>query len=129
MCCACAQLQGLPPSKGMVVWISQRVGRGCYFTLPQLQKKPELASDSGDGGGGRKGLKWLGSYTCAAAETLDGCQPKSWALAQAVAEGIMKGLSWLLSVKAFSSGAKVGDLCSGSMEVVLVIGLLTGNIC
>lgn len=48
-CCACAQLQGLPPSTGTVVEISQRAGRGCYFTWLQLQK-PELAPDSGLGG-------------------------------------------------------------------------------
>lgn len=41
----------------------------------------------------------------------------------------MEGLSWLVSAKAFSSGAKGGDLCSGSMDVMLVIGLLSGDIC
>lgn len=49
--------------------------------------------------GSREGLRWLGSYTCAAAETLDGCQPGSWTLAGAVGEGNMKGLRWLMSAK------------------------------
>lgn len=76
--------------------------------------------------GDREGLKWLGSHTCAAAKTLDGCQHGSWALVRVVEEGGVKGIWWLVSAKAFIYEAKDGELCRGPGEVMLVIGFLCG---
>lgn len=77
--------------------------------------------------GGREELKWLGSHTCAAAKTLDGCQHGSWALVRVMEEGNVKGIRWLVSAKAFIYEAKDGELFRGSVEVMLVIGFLSGT--
>lgn len=110
--------------------MSQGECLGWCFVLLQLQK-PDMAIRVVAGllwrEGGRKGLKWLGSHTCAAAETSDGCQHGSWALVQVVGEGSTKGIWWLVSAKAFIYEAKDGELCRGPMEVMLVIGFLSGT--
>lgn len=85
--------------------------------------KPELAISVAPGSGGQGGTQVAGILH------LHNCRDLGWLLACVLGEEILKGFRWLLSTKAFNSGAKGGELCNGSMEIVLATDLLSGDMC